>query len=359
MKQTLAISIFVSLILFSCQKYSPSISKEDQKIFTKIDFLQIKNEVKFFVKNLNTAANRTELIKNTTGRIRSNSLTLNTSESECNSQLASQYMTSCFLGYYGELMIIDDQSNHHTVHTGLRNDIDISISNGYIGSYTNMGGVGLLRTAVGITNTCDLMLESLSSEQIALADNLQNNHALSDEQAEQTMINKIEEQENRVLNDPLISYDDKEYILTTLEIEKQSKDTYMSQYTNLVDINQTNYQTQSNSELISLASKKRSFFGKLWRGLAFVAISLASAGKLSVIIAAKAYAAANKAALFTAAAKKAYFALGVGIAWVPTGAQLVIQEKWNYDPWGSGSFTDWVKFGIGFAGVLDNPFWSI
>lgn len=87
MKQPLVISIFVSLILFSCQKYSPSISKEDQKIFTKTDFLQLKNEVKLFVKNVNTAANRTGLIKNTAGMIRSNSLPLNTFESEFNSQL--------------------------------------------------------------------------------------------------------------------------------------------------------------------------------------------------------------------------------------------------------------------------------
>lgn len=363
MKKVFAILLIISTGLNSCQKNSLEQTKENEKIFTNADFIQLKSDVKIIVKNLNTAANRAGLIKTVreSEMIRSNSLPINNTEGGCNSSLSSQYMTSCFLGYYSEFMINDNQSNHHPVHTGLSNDIDISITNGYSSSNTNTSGVGLYRNEIGITNNCDLMLESLSSEQISLADNLQNNTTLTDEQAEQVMVNKINEQENRIFNDQSISYEDKEYILTTLEIEKQSKDTYMSQFTNLVDINPSDYQTQSNGTEINFASKKRSFFGKLWRGLAFVAISLASAGKLTAWIALKAYTAANKAVLFTASVKQSYFALGVGIAWVPTTRQLVIQEKWNYNPWpnSGSSFGDWVKFGVGFTGILDNPFWTI
>jgi|GEM_PF-6699377 len=93
----------------------------------------------------------------------------------------------------------------------------------------------------------------------------------------------------------------------------------------------------------------------------YVAITVATAGKAAVFIAKAAYIIAGKAALFTAAVKTSYFALGVAAAWVSTGAELVNKEKWNYNPWGGGSFSEVLKFGSGVIGVVTNPFfgWTI
>jgi hypothetical protein len=80
--------------------------------------------------------------------------------------------------------------------------------------------------------------------------------------------------------------------------------------------------------------------------LAFVALSLATAGKFTALVAAKAYAVAGKAAAFTKAVSSGYKMLGIGLAWVPTGATLIEKEKWNQDPWGDGSWEKWLKFGV-------------
>jgi len=160
------------------------------------------------------------------------------------------------------------------------------------------------------------------------------------------MTSKVVDQENRILNNPNLSYENKEYVLTTLELQLQNKENYMNQYENAVENSQ---------------SRKRTFLGKLWRGLAFVALTVATAGKAAVFIAKAAYIIAGKAALFTAAVKTSYFALGIAAAWIPTGAELVNKEKWNENPWKSGSFSEFMTFGGKIIGVVTNPFfgWQI
>lgn len=94
-------------------------------------------------------------------------------------------------------------------------------------------------------------------------------------------------------------------------------------------------------------SRKRTFLGKLWRGLAFVALTVATAGKGAIFVAKAAYIIAGKSAVWAASAatlKSAYFAIGVAAAWVPTGAELVNKEKWNSNPWGGGSFSEILTF---------------
>ena len=67
----------------------------------------------------------------------------------------------------------------------------------------------------------------------------------------------------------------------------------------------------------SSQSRERTFLGKHWRGLAFVAITVATTGKAAIFIAKADCIIAGKAALFTATVKTSYFAFGVAAAWVP------------------------------------------
>lgn len=270
----------------------------------------------------------------------------------CESYLADQYNTTCFTGYYSESFIdANPYDAYDPIHTGLRNDLDVLINAGF-SNFGITADPNFFLAQTNMTNNSAPILEILGNEQLSLADSLQNISTLSDEIADQIMAEKVREQEIRVMNDPFISYDDKEFILTTLEIELQNKQNY---------INQFGYEDSYGNVVVNSQNKKRSFLGKIWRGLAFVAITVATAGKVAAVIAAKAYTIAGKAALFTSSLKKAYFALGVAAAWVPTGVTLIEKEKWNENPWGSGNFTDILKFGSGILGVIDAPYfnWTI
>ncbi|TAG10090.1 MAG: hypothetical protein EAZ35_06200 [Sphingobacteriia bacterium] len=105
----------------------------------------------------------------------------------------------------------------------------MTISNTYSNNQQNTD-LSQIRSTLGITNFGDQTLNSLSNEQFALADNIQVNTSISDAQAETMMENKIIEQENSVMNSNSLNYEEKEYILTNLEVQRQSKDTYLAQY---------------------------------------------------------------------------------------------------------------------------------
>lgn len=269
--------------------------------------------------------------------------------SNCGSYIAELYNSTCFTGYYSEFYIENNPTTGYVpVHTSLGNNLDEVVSSGFI-DFGISADPNFFLNQHQITSNAGIILNALGNEQSEYADSLQQVSSLSDTDADYLMTQKVIEQENRILNNQLLSYEDKEYIITTLEIELQNKENYMNQYENIVE---------------NSSSRKRTFLGKLWRGLAFVAITVATAGKAAVFVAKAAYLIAGKSALWAAggaALKTAYFAMGVAAAWIPTGAELINKEKWNYNPWGSGSFSDILKFGSGIIGVTTNPLfgWTI
>ena len=342
--------VLLAYTFCSCQKTSVDAEKPTKdNIFTADDFKRVQADVALTVSNLRS----TKLKLGLTGR--GNRSRVN--DNNCHSELAQVYGSSCFVGTYSEFLIDHDGSVYYSpVHTALSNDMDVVIANAFqnTSSPSNSNFIAEMELSTNMQPT----LDALGAEQAALATQLESDDSKTDEQADGIMLSKVAEQEQRILNDPSLNYNDKEYILTTLEMERQGKDVYTAQILDNIQARTTNSITD---DFNNARTKKRSLFGKIWRGLAFVAITLATAGKGAVVIAAAAYKIAGKAALMTAALKKSYFAMGVAAAWIPTGQRLVEGQKWNYDPWGSGSFEDWVKFGSGIIGVATNPLfgWKI
>jgi hypothetical protein len=319
-------------------------SLKKKKVFTNEDFQRIKTEVAQISKSISFAILKTK--SNPDFNLRGISINRSNSQNGCGSYYATEYNTTCFTGYATEFFVDENPNLYYTPsNIGLTNNLDLAV----VGGFNNFGvnsDPNYYLNQLQLTSNSESTMNSLGSEQIHFADSLQNISTLTDDAADQLMTAKVVDQENRILNNPELSYEDKEFVLTTLELQLQNKENYLNSYENAVENSQ---------------SRKRTFLGKLWRGLAFVAITLATAGKAAVFIAKAAYLIAGKAALFTSAVKTSYFALGVAAAWVPTGAELVNKEKWNYDPWGEGSFTDFLKFGSGIIGVITNPFfgWAI
>lgn len=340
---------FAASILFGCKKSNVEVNKleepqKESKVFTNDDFQRIKTEVAQISKSISFAISKTSNSTNVFGR--DNYTSTNSSQSSCSSNYANQYNTECFTGYATEFLVEENPNTYYTPsNIGLANNLDLNVVSGFTNFGVN-GDPNYFLSQNQLSASSETTMNTLGAEQSAFADSLQNITTLSDVAADQLMTAKVVEQENRILNNPALSYEDKEYVLTTLELQLQNKENYMDSYENAVENSQ---------------SRKRSFLGKLWRGLAFVAITVATAGKAAIFIAKAVYLIAGKAALFTAAVKTSYFALGVAAAWVPTGAELVNKEKWNYNPWGGGSFSEVLKFGSGVIGVVTNPFfgWTI
>lgn len=340
---------FIASILFGCKKSNETINKleepqKETKVFTNEDFQRIKTEVAQISKSISFAISKTK--SNPNFNSRGNSINTSNSQNGCGSYYANEYNTTCFTGYATEFLVDENPNIYYTPsNIGLANNLDLNVVSGFTNFGVN-GDPNDFLTKSQLTSNSGVIMNALGGEQSQFADSLQNVNTLSDITADQLMTAKVIEQENRILNNPSLSYEDKEYVLTTLELQLQNKENYMNSYENAVENSQ---------------SRKRTFLGKLWRGLAFVAITVATAGKAAVIIAAKAYAIAGKAALWTTALKKAYFAIGIAAAWVPTGAVLVEKEKWNENPWGSGDFLGILKFASGVVGIVDAPFfgWSI
>lgn len=336
---------FVTSILFGCKKsndVTDALDKplKENKEFTNEDFQRIKAEVAQITKSISFAISKTNQSKNYFGR--NSYISRNNSQGSCGSYLAEQYNSTCFIGYSTEHFIDENPNASTPSNIGLANNLDLTISSGF-NNFGVSGDPNYFLNQHQLSSQFKTTMNALGAEQSSFADSLQNINTLSDVVADQLMTAKVIEQENRILNNPSLSYEDKEYILTTLELQLQNKENYMNQYENAVE---------------NSLARKRTFLGKLWRGLAFVAITLATAGKAAVFIAKAAYVIAGKSALWAAggaAIKSAYFALGVAAAWVPTGAELINKEKWNYNPWGSGSFSDVLKFGSGLIGVVTNP----
>lgn len=342
----LSVFFICLLIISACKKATTSENKSDYQSagyrhFTTVDLNRIKQDVSQLSKTTLFAISKTSGINPfELSRIQN---------SNCGSYLAEQYNSTCFTGYSSEFYIDNNPATGYIpVHTSLANNLDEVVSSGFTDFGANADPDFFLNQHQ-ITSNAGAILNDLGNEQSDYADSLQQLSWLSDTGADQLMTQKVIEQENRILNNQLLSYEDKEYIITTLEIELQNKENYMGQYEHIIE--------NSNS-------RKRTFLGKLWRGLAFVAITVATAGKAAVFVAKAAYIIAGKSALWAAggaALKSAYFAMGVAAAWIPTGAELINKEKWNYNPWGSGSFSDIVKFGSGIIGVTTNPLfgWTI
>lgn len=340
--------VLIASILFGCEAINKLEEPEKEtRVFTNEDFQRIKTEVAQISKSISFGITKASIPIYSS---RGNSFNTSSFRNGCSSFYANEYNTSCFTGYAIEFLVDENPDTYYTPsNIGLANNLDITISSGF----NNFGVASVDRNDFlnqnQLSSNFETTMNALGAEQASFADYLQSISTLTDVAADQLMTAKVREQENRILNNPSLSYDDKEYVLTTLELELQNKDNYMSQYENAVENSQ---------------ARKRTFFGKLWRGLAFVAITLATAGKAAVFVAKAAYLIAGKSALWAAggaAIKSGYFALGVAAAWVPTGAELVSKEKWNDNPWGSGSFADVLKFGSGIIGVVTNPLfgWAI
>lgn len=343
---------FVASILFGCKKSNETINPLEEplkvsKEFTKEDFQRIKTEVAQISKSINFAILKTK--SNPNFNSRGNSFNTSNSQNGCNSYYANEYNTTCFTGYATEFLVDENPNVYYTPsNIGLANNLDLNV----VGGFNNFGVSGdpnYFLNQNQLTSNSEATMNSFGTEQSQYADSLQNITTLTDVVADQLMTAKVVDQENRILNNPALSYEDKEYVLTTLELQLQNKENYMNSYENAIENSQ---------------SRKRTFLGKLWRGLAFVAITVATAGKAAVFIAKAAYIIAGKSAIWAASAaalKTSYFALGVAAAWVPTGAELVNKEKWNYNPWGGGSFSEILKFGSGVIGVVSNPLfgWTI
>jgi hypothetical protein len=90
----------------------------------------------------------------------------------------------------------------------------------------------------------------------------------------------------------------------------------------------------------------------LWRGLAFLAISLATSGKFTALAAKYAFKAAGKSALFTSSMKAAYFQIGIAIGWIPSWENMISKQKWNSNPWGDGSLYGWQKFALNIGFIF-------
>ena len=342
----------VASILFSCKKSNETINTvelplKESKQFTLEDFQKVKKEVAQISKGISFAILKTK--SNPSIYARQNYSNGNYSEGGCGSYLANEYNTTCFTGYATEFLLEEYPDIYYTPsHIGLANNLDINVVDGFNNFGVN-GDPNYFLNQNYLTSNSETTMNLLGTEQSHFADSLQNISTLTDVEADQIMTAKVVEQENRILNNPSLSYEDKEYILTTLELQLQNKDNYMNQYEYVVE---------------NAHSRKRTFLGKLWRGLAFVAITVATAGKAAVFIAKAAYIIAGKSAIWAASAtalKSAYFAIGVTAAWVPTGAELVNKEKWNSNPWGGGSFSEIIKFGSGVIGAVTNPLfgWQI
>lgn len=337
----LYILIFIVSALFSCKKaeHNLDLKAEVKKEFTTVDFQRLKEEVTLASQAINFSSQKVGKTFPANKIMRTESMSSMSDFSDCGSHLSTLYQASCFNGYTGEYLISQDYNiNHPIVHQSFSSNLDLSISQIITGNTSQLTGGNLLVES-GVTVDAHDILAILGKEQESLANLVQNDPSKSVAQMESEMIAKVEEQENKILNEKNLSYENKEFILMTLEIQKQSKDRYMIEMDN---------QFESGMQLMGLQvdSKRKSFFGKLWRGLAFVALSLATAGKFTAVVAAKAYAAAGKAAAFTKAVSSGYKMLGIGLAWVPTGATLIEKEKWNQDPWGDGSWEKWLKFGL-------------
>jgi hypothetical protein len=333
---------------FSCKKAENNleVKAETKKEFTKEDFKRIKVEVNLALQAINFSSQKVGKTYPANKLMKLESVKKMSGFNDCGSELAGLYQSTCFNGYVGEFMISQNyNTNHPIVHNSFSSDLDFSISqiiSGNTSSSTETERNLLVES--GVTNDAHSTLSILEHEQQALAYQVQNDASKPLAQMESEMIAKVEEQENKILDDKGLSYENKEYILTTLEIQKQSKDRYMIEM-------EHRFESDVQSMSLGLKSKKKSFFGKLWRGLAFVAITVASAGKLTALAAKLAFMKAGKVALFTKAVSASYKALGYALAWVPTGSLLLETEAWNKDPWGNGSWKEWVDFGIKFLSI--------
>ncbi|MBC7641450.1 MAG: hypothetical protein H7174_03800 [Flavobacterium sp.] len=343
---------FTASILFSCKKSNEAINKleeplKETKVFTNEDFQRIKTEVAQISKSISFAISKTKSNPNLNSR--GNSINSSNSQNGCGSYYANEYNTTCFTGYATEFLVDENPNIYYTPsNIGLANNLDLNVVDGFNNFGLN-GDPNYFLSQNQLTSNSETTMNSLGTEQSQFADSLQNISTLTDVAADQLMTAKVVEQENRILNNPALSYEDKEYVLTTLELQLQNKENYMNSYENAVENSQ---------------SRRRTFLGKLWRGLAFVAITVATAGKAAIFIAKAAYIIAGNSAIWAASAaalKTSYFALGVAAAWVPTGAELVNKQKWNENPWKSGSFSDFMTFGGKIIGIVTNPFfgWQI
>ncbi len=212
---------FVASILFGCKKSNETINSLEEplkvsKEFSKKDFQRIKKEVAQISKSISFAISKTKLNPNFNSR--GNSFNTSNSQNGCNSYYSNEYNTTCFTGYATEFLVDENPNIYYTPsNIGLANNLDLNV----VGGFNNFGVNGdpnYFLNQNQLTSNSETTMNSLGTEQSHYADSLENISTLTDVSADQLMTSKVVDQENRILNNPNLSYEDKEYVLTTLEL---------------------------------------------------------------------------------------------------------------------------------------------